>query len=74
MDEEIAISMEDEEVKWTGMETQAKVLNASAVTTFIDYNERRSGGRWRVGRWWRAWWSDDLDDDIDVDLEDDADE
>ena len=64
IDEEIATSMEDEEVKKP--RKKRKKVNAFGSDDLIDYNDDDPEDEELD--------SDDLDDDIDVDLEDDVDE
>ena len=70
IDEEIATSMEDEEVKKP--RKKRKKVNAFGSDDLIDYNDDDPEDEELIDD--EDLDSDDLDDDIDVDLEDDVDE
>ena len=70
IDEEIATSMEDEEVKKP--RKKRKKVNAFGSDDLIDYNDDDPEDEELIDD--EELDSDDLDDDIDVDLEDDVDE
>ena len=70
IDEEIATSMEDEEVKKP--RKKRKKVNAFGSDDLIDYNDDDPEDEELIDD--EDHDSDDLDDDIDVDLEDDVDE
>ena len=70
IDEEIATSMEDEEVKKP--RKKRKKVNAFGSDDLIDYNDDDPEDEELIDD--EDIDSDDLDDDIDVDLEDDVDE
>ena len=70
IDEEIATSMEDEEVKKP--RKKRKKVNAFGSDDLIDYNDDDPEEEELIDD--EDLDSDDLDDDIDVDLEDDVDE
>ena len=70
IDEEIATSMEDEEVKKP--RKKRKKVNAFGSDNLIDYNDDDPEDEELIDD--EDLDSDDLDDDIDVDLEDDVDE
>lgn len=70
IDEEIATSMEDEEVKKP--RKKRKKVNAFGSDDLIDYNDDDPEDEELIDD--EELDSDDLDDDIDVDLDDDVDE